>query len=170
MVNRIGTGLGALGLWLFLTWPVDPRTGQLDGGAVAAGLAVALLVAGTCRPPSVFRLGPWLDPRRLFWSLVYAGVLVWEVVLANLDVAYRVLHPRLPIRPGIVKIRTELRSTAARTVLANSITLTPGTLTVELLDGGCLYVHWLNVRSTDPEEARTRIVGRFERVLGRIFE
>ena len=170
MVYRFGAGLVALGLWLLLTWPLDPRTGRLDGGALAVGLVVAVLAAATSRSAAVSRLGPWLDPRRHFWALVYAGALVWEVLLANLDVAYRVLHPRLPIRPGIVRVRTRLRSTAARTVLANSITLTPGTLTVELLDGGFLYVHWLNVSTTDPEEARARIVRRFESILGRIFE
>ena len=55
-------------------------------------------------------------------------------------------------------------------MLANSITLTPGTLTVELLDGGFLYVHWLNVRATDPAGARTGILRRFERILARVFE
>ena len=88
----------------------------------------------------------------------------------NASHAYRILHPRLPIRPGIVKIRTTLRSTTARTVLANAITLTPGTLTVEFVDGGCLYVHWINVRTTDPEEAKERIAGPLERIVQRIFE
>ena len=169
-VNRWRTAPIALGLWLLLTWPLDPHSGRLDGIAVAAGLAVALLVAGTSRPAAPSRLGPWLAPRRYVWALVYAGVFLWHVVLANLDVAYRVLHPRLPIRPGIVKIRTTLQSTAARTLLANSITLTPGTLTVEILDGGCLYVHWLNVRTTDSAEASMRIAARLERILQRIFE
>lgn len=170
MANRWSTGLIALGLWLLLAWPVDPRTGRVDGSALVAGLGVGLLVAAASRPAAGFRLGPWLDPRRSFWVLVYAGVFLWHVVLANLDVAYRVLHPRLPIRPGIVKTRTRLRSRAARTLLANSITLTPGTLTVDLLPDGVLYVHWLHVRATDPEQARERIVARFERILRRIFE
>jgi len=170
MVNRWPTALIAFGLWLLLAWPLDPRTGQPDATAVAAGLAVALLLAGTSRPAALSGLGRWLEPRRYLWSLVFVGVFVWRVVLANLDVAYRILHPRMPIQPGIVKIRTTLQSTAARTLLANSITLTPGTLTVELVDGGCLYVHWLNVSTTDPEEARVRIAEPFERILRRIFE
>ena len=170
VVNRWRTAVIALGLWLLLTWPLDPRTGRLDGGSVAAGLAIALLVAGTSPRAEASRLGRWLEPRRYFWALLYIVVFLWQVLLANLEVAYRVLHPRLPIRPGIVKIRTTLQSTAARTLLANSITLTPGTLTVELLDGGCLYVHWLNVRTTDPEEAARLITKRFERILARIFE
>jgi multicomponent Na+:H+ antiporter subunit E len=170
VVNRWLTALIALGVWLLLTWPLDPRTGRLDGSAVAAGLAVALLVAGTSRPAPALRLGRWLEPRRYVWALVFVGVFLWQVLLANLDVAYRVLHPRLPIRPGIVKIRTALESTTARTLLANAITLTPGTLTVELVDGGWLYVHWLNVRTSDPEEASAQIAETFERILRRIFE
>ncbi len=170
MVNHWRTAVVALGLWLLLAWPVDPHTGRLDGTAVAAGLAVAVLVAGTRRPAPAVRLGRWLEPRRYFWALVFVGVFLWQVLLANLEVAYRILHPRLPIRPGIVKIRTALESTAARTLLANAITLTPGTLTVELVDGGWLYVHWLNVRSTDPVEAGTKIAASLERILGRIFE
>ncbi len=170
MAKRWSNGLIALVLWLLLAWPLDPRTGRPDGAAVVAGLAVALVVAGTSRTGAGSRLGPWLEPRRYFWALVYAGVFLWEVALANLEVAYRVLHPQMPIRPGIVRIRTRLRSLPARTLLANSITLTPGTLTVELLDDGCLYVHWLKVRTTDPDEAGARIAGRFESILRRVFE
>ena len=64
--------------------------------------------------------------------------------------AYRVLNPYLPIKPGIVRIKTSLTSEFAKTILANSITLTPGTLTVEV-DGEDFYVHWINVSSDNPE-------------------
>ena len=169
-MNHWRTAVVALGLWLLLAWPVDPHSGRLDGTAVAAGLAVAVLVAGTRQGAPAVGLGRWLEPRRYFWALVFIGVFLWQVLLANLDVAYRILHLRMPIRPGIVKIRTGLQSTTARILLANAITLTPGTLTVELVDGGWLYVHWLTVRSTDPAEAGAKIAERFERILRRIFE
>ena len=90
-------------------------------------------------------------------------------VRSNLDVAYRVLHPDMPIRPGIVKVRTTLKSEIAKTFLANSITLTPGTLSVDI-DGQDLYVHWINVRGEDPEEHTAEIVKPFEGLLRRIFE
>ncbi|MDJ0869571.1 MAG: Na+/H+ antiporter subunit E [Myxococcota bacterium] len=170
MLDGSGHGLIALGLWLLLAWPVDSHTGQVDASAVVVGLVVALGVSASSGSAAAPRLARWLDPRRYLWAVVYLGVFLWHVVLANLDVAYRVLHPRLPIQPGIVKVRTALRSPAARTLLANSITLTPGTLTVELSREGWLYVHWLNVRATDPEQAHARIGARFERILGRIFE
>ncbi len=169
MASRCRTGLIALGLWLLLSWPLDPHTGQVEGTAVAAGLAVALLVAGTIRPVSASELGLWLNPRCVFWAAVFAVVFLWEVVVASLEVAYRVIHPRLPIRPGIVEFRTSLRSVAARTLLANSITLTPGTLTVDLLDGGTLYVHCLAIDGVDPTGARLRVAERLESILRRIY-
>ena len=89
---------------------------------------------------------------------------------ANLDVVYRALHPAMPIKPGIVKIKTSLKTDSGITALANSITLTPGTLTVDLTDDGFLYVHWINVKSTDVEQATRLIAQRFEWFLKRIFE
>jgi multicomponent Na+:H+ antiporter subunit E len=76
----------------------------------------------------------------------------------------------MPINPGIVKIKTRLKTDAGITALANSITLTPGTLTVDLTDDGFLYVHWINVKSTDTEEATRLIAERFEYFLEKIFE
>ncbi|MCM8757321.1 MAG: Na+/H+ antiporter subunit E, partial [Candidatus Omnitrophica bacterium] len=103
-------------------------------------------------------------------AIYYLPVLFYACLVANLDVAYRVLHPRLPIRPGIVKVKTRLKSKSGRTALANSITLTPGTMSVEVTDDGFLYIHWINVQSRDIEETTRLIVERFERILERIFE
>jgi multicomponent Na+:H+ antiporter subunit E len=74
----------------------------------------------------------------------------------------------MPIRPGIVRIRTKLKSDVGRTTLANCITLTPGTLVVDITEEGDLYVHWIWVRSQDPEAAARLIASRFERILTRI--
>jgi multicomponent Na+:H+ antiporter subunit E len=82
-----------------------------------------------------------------------------------------VIHPSLPVHPGIVKVKTTLTSDTALTFLANSITLTPGTLTVDIdKENGFLYVHWIEVRHKDIEKATKAIVERFERILKRIFE
>jgi multicomponent Na+:H+ antiporter subunit E len=96
---------------------------------------------------------------------------LWECFKANLDVAYRVLHPRLPIHPGIVKVRTKLTTDTALTFLANSITLTPGTMSVDIdKDNGILYIHWIDVKTKDVESATRIIVDRFEKVLKKIFD
>jgi len=87
------------------------------------------------------------------------------------------LHPKMPIKPGIVKIKTSLKTESGITALANSITLTPGTLTVDLADEGqgdsrqtYLYIHWINVKSDDVEEATKYIAWKFEWFLKKIFE
>jgi len=111
---------------------------------------------------------PPIGIKRILYLLVYMIVLFWEVVRANFDVAYRVLHPRMPIRPGIVVIKTSLKSNIAKLILANSITLTPGTFTLDVI-GDELLVHWINVKSEDIDEA-TRMIGRrFEKYLRVIF-
>ncbi len=79
-------------------------------------------------------------------------------------------HPDLPIHPGIVKVKTTLRSEVGLTFLANSLTLKPGTMTVDIdKEKGFLYVHWADVKSQDIEKATDLIVRKFERVLMRIF-
>jgi multicomponent Na+:H+ antiporter subunit E len=82
-----------------------------------------------------------------------------------------VLHPKLPIKPGIVKIKTSLTKDSAITILTNSITLTPGTLTIDVnKEKSEVYVHWIDTESTDTEEATKSIGGRFEKRLTEVFE
>ncbi len=111
----------------------------------------------------------FFQPHRYFWLLVYLVILIWECIKANFDVAYRVLHPAMPIKPGIVKVKLELQSDFARAMLANSITMTPGTIAVDIIDE-YLYVHWIYVSSDDPEEYSRRIAGRFEKYIKKTFE
>ncbi len=99
---------------------------------------------------------------------VYFIVFVLALVKSNLDVAYRVVHPRLPIKPGIVKVKTTLKSRVGRLTLANSITLTPGTLTVDVKDD-ILYIHWINVSGKDINDSTEQIVKGFEKYLEVIF-
>lgn len=150
-------------VWLLLTWTLEVQV-------VIAGLAASIVVALLFHEilPKEHRI--FVSPMRLFWLLVYIPVFFYYVIIANLDVVYRALHPKMPINPGIVKIKTELKTESGITALANSITLTPGTLTVDLTDDGFLYIHWINVKSTDTEEATKHIAQRFEWFLKKIFE
>jgi multicomponent Na+:H+ antiporter subunit E len=111
----------------------------------------------------------FLQPHRYFWFLIYLFIFIWECIKANLDVAYRVLHPAMPIRPGIVKVKTTLKSDFAKTLLANSITMTPGTITVDII-GDDMYIHWIYIRSEDPEVYTKIITGAFEKYIKRIVE
>lgn len=109
--------------------------------------------------------------KRIFWFICYVPLFLWESLKANIDGAYRVIHPDLPINPGIVKVKTMLKSDVGLTFLANSLTLKPGTMTVDIdKENGFLYIHWANVKSQDIDRATELIVRRFERVLKRIFE
>jgi len=149
-------------LWLLLTRSLDPQ--ELIVGAVAA-LLVAALAAGSVRSLTGGR-APLL--KRVAYAIAYVPYLLWQILLANIDVARRVASPRLPISPGIVRVRTKLESPLGRLALTSSITLTPGTLTVEI-DGGDLYIHWIDVTADGIEESTERIVGGFERYLEVIF-
>jgi multicomponent Na+:H+ antiporter subunit E len=146
-----------------LTWSVELQT-------LITGLAVSLLVAFIFHEILPAEHIVLTSPTRIFWLLVYIPVFFYYIIIANLDVVYRALHPKMPIKPGIVKIKTNLKTESGITALANSITLTPGTLTVDLTDDGYLYVHWIYVKSDKIEEATQNIAQRFEYFLMKIFE
>lgn len=147
--------------WLLLSFTREPA--HVVAGLVLSGL-LSLLVAGK---------GPYrewlLNPVRLLWLVLYMPVFAYYCLKANLDVAYRVLHPDVPIRPGIIKVTTELKSKIAKTFLANSITLTLGTLTIDIV-GQDLYIHCIYIETDDPDEQAAQITKRFEPFLKRIFE
>ena len=107
---------------------------------------------------------------RLFWFILYIPILFYYMLIANLDVLYRVIHPKMPINPGIVRVQTKLKSDTARTALANSITLTPGTLTVDITSKGVLYIHCINIAKKNREEFTKKIVTRFENILHKAYE
>ncbi len=162
IARRVALLVLCLGVWLLLVW----STGWQE---LVFGLGAAVLAAiffGNVFPVGLARL---LNPVRWFWLLVYVPVFVWQCLRANVDVALRVLAPGLELRPGIVRIKTSLKSDIARVFLANSITLTPGTMSVELVED-TLYIHWIEVTTDDPDAAAKRIIGPFEFFLKRIFD
>jgi multicomponent Na+:H+ antiporter subunit E len=154
--------LGGFGVWLLLIWNFQPAS--VIAGAVVS--LIAALVFGRELPLVPVRL---LNPLRWFWLLIFIPVFAYQVLKANVDVALRVLSPGLQLKPGIVKIRTTLKSDIARTFLANSITLTPGTMTVDIKDD-VLYIHWIDVTTEDEAAAGRIIKGPFEKLLGRMFD
>ncbi len=165
MKSRVVLLLIAFVIWSLLSWVPDTQH-------LIAGIFVAVLV--TILTGDLFITRPHLlkhPLRYLYFFAYYLPVFLWEVIKANIDVAYRVLHPQLPINPGIVKVKTALKSDTALTFLANSITLTPGTMSVDIdRDKGILYIHWINVKAKDVQEATEIIVQRFEKILEKIFD
>lgn len=164
MRSKIVLFLLAYAVWVLLCW--IPDAAHLVIGVFVAAF-VAFLMGDLF--PSRFRL--LFDVKRYLWALYFIPVFLWECIKANIDVAYRVIHPDLPISPGIVKIKTYLKSDLALTFLANFITLTPGTMCVDInRDKGFLYIHWINVKDKDIEGASKLIMGKFEKILKEIFE
>ena len=148
--------------WLLIT--LSLTLANILMGIVAAG--VTTLLFGKY---FVTRVRLFLEPKRYAWLVVYIFIFLWECIKANFDVAYRVLHPAMPIKPGIVKVKLGIKTDLARTMLANSITMTPGTIAVDVV-GDVMYVHWIYVSSEDPEEYTHKVSGRFEKYIQKIFE
>jgi len=157
-----------LNLWLtlMLIWVI--ANGTLARDTLIAGVvisaAIALAFASFARVYSVIR---W-SPKVIFYYLLYLGVFLIELTKANLNVMRLVFSPRIEIEPGIVEIKTKLKSPIGRLALANSITLTPGTLVVDIKDDS-LFIHWINVSATDPVAATEEISARFEKYLKVVY-
>jgi len=121
---------------LFLIWSglVFPISGQeiMVGGALS--FLISLLVAIRMKDRKTFKLSG------IFSMIKFIFIFAIELVKANFAIAKIVLNPKLPISPKIVKIKTDINSKVARVFLANSITLTPGTLSIDLEDE-YLYIH-----------------------------
>lgn len=162
-MSRVIYFIIALAFWVLLTLPLDRE--HLIAGVVVCGITA--MAFGKTR---IIQPRKFLQPLRYGWAVVYVVVLLWECIKANFDVAYRVLHPAMPIHPGIVKTRTSLKTDIARACLANSVTMTPGTISVDMDGEGEFYIHWINVRTQDEGRAKEIIFERFEKILRRVFE
>lgn len=129
-------------VFYFLVWVIF--NGQITLEITFFGLAVAAVVyAFTCR------FLDWSPAKDLILIkkggrlLAYVGLLIWEIIKANMAMIRMTVAPDIEPDPVIVKIHTKLQSKTARVLLANSITLTPGTITVSLEDDE-LMVHCLD--------------------------
>ena len=133
------------GFWVALS-------GKLDAFHLSIGLLTAFAVAlGTRKlyrlPPQPMPADDFVrTPLRLVQFASYAVWLVVQIFRSALEVATLVLHPRLPIAPRVVRITDELPHPIARLALAHSITLTPGTVTIECDDEG-MEVHALDAKA-----------------------
>jgi len=154
-------------LILFIIWFLYNNT--LDSFVIIVGIVLSffasLILCSKCDLFSEIKF----TPAAFFYSIIYLFVFLGELIKSNLDVAKRVLTPSLPINPGIVEVKTKLTSKMARMLLANSITLTPGTLTVDIIDD-TLFIHWIDVKSDNIENATKLIVSKFEKYLSKIYD
>lgn len=143
---------------LAVMWAVMHR--RLDVADLLVGYVVAIGVIWVCRDFWTERV----TIRRAGTMLRLLGTFLKELVIANLQVAWIVVHPRMPIRPALIVLPLDLRDDLQITALATLITLTPGTLTVDVApDRSALHVHCLAV--DDPDAVRAQIKRQFERPL-----
>jgi multicomponent Na+:H+ antiporter subunit E len=109
-----------------------------------------------------------MSPLQLYHFVLYTGVFFRELVEANIAVMRYVYAPRIRIRPGILRARTRLRSPIGRLALANSVTLTPGSLVLDT-DEDALVVHCLDLTDADREKVAEAIVRPVEKHLEKVF-
>lgn len=141
--------------WILLTFSISPDE-------LLLGAAVSLIVTYISREFLFTKTrGRALQPRRWLNAGGYFIIFVWEEIVAHLDLGYRIITGR--INPSIIKIKADLDTDIGRTMVGNSITLTPGTLTVRI-GGKNLFVHMISFKKDH------NVGKRFEWLATRVFE
>jgi multicomponent Na+:H+ antiporter subunit E len=165
---RLKTPGGFFWLWGLLTFIWIAANSAFAVELLLTGVLISAVLSYIFTRNSVVWKDVRFTPSRLYQFFLYMCVFMVEIVRANIKMMRYVYAPRININPGIVRIKTRLKTPVGRLALANSIALTPGSLVVEI-DGDDLFVHWLDVETTDTDEATRRIAGPFEEYLERAF-
>ena len=153
---------GILFVTLMLFWLM--LNSRLEADILIVGSIISLAITLLYRNGLSFFTEFRFTPAAFVAGFRYYGYFFKELFKSNLTLAAIVLSPSLPVNPAIIKVRTKLKSRMGRLMLANSITLTPGTLTVEM-EGEWLYIHCVTLESADLEEATAQIISGFESYL-----
>lgn len=132
------------------------------------GVVVTLILSWVIKEYLDFSFGINFPAQVFKFVFIYIPYFLIQLVKANIDVMLIVLDPSLPIAPGFVKLDTELKNDYAKLILANSITLTPGTLSIDV-DEENVFIHWINLTGNTKEEEKENVFGKFEEILGGIF-
>lgn len=157
MLNFIFTFISMFFIWTALSYPLSNQ--EIIYGTILSFLLSILAVVYN-KDKKQFKF------KSLFYLIKYFFVFLVELIKANLNMARIVLTPSLPISPKVIKVKTSLTSPIAKAILANSITLTPGTISVELVEDE-IFIHAVegdNVQN--PEDLK----GPFEKILKEAFE
>ena len=158
--------------WMLLVWSVAPRE-------LILGVVIAAIVSAFTSKFLIHNQAFYLyNPVRLIILIFYLVIIfMWEVIKANLSMAAIVFSRNLKdYKPGIIRVPAGEKpaSTYGMALLSNCITLTPGTITLDVAedeDGkNYYYIHWINVTETDREKAGDAIKGTMEKWIGRIWK
>ena len=108
--------------------------------------------------------------KKFLYILMFIPVFFYEAFMAALKVSKHAFEKEPSFSPGIIKVKTSLRNVTALTILANLITLTPGTLTLDFdMREKAFFIHWIDVTTVEEAEARKQVIERFENWLEVIF-
>ena len=166
------TSLLAFIFWVFFVIQ-DINLLDMDSQEVIAGLVVSVIIGYFTSILFIKEDGFWIFKRgRLFKLIAYIPFYFIALVKANIDVARRALSPKLRINPGIVKIKTDIKSDYGLALLANSITLTPGTIVMDIFEedsNNYMYVHWIDIETEAIDKAGVIIKDDFEKRIRGIF-
>lgn len=159
---------GFFWLWLLLTFVWIAISSSLAIESIATGVLISATLAYVFARKFEVWGGISFSPQRLYHFILYTLVFVVELVRANITMMRYVYAPRIDVDPGVVTVKTGLKSPIGRLALANSISLTPGSLVLDIRKDG-LTVHCLDMRTVDPDDASGTIAGPFEKHLERSF-
>jgi len=144
---------------LFFMWLI--LTGNFQIANIFVGLIVAFSISALYI--KLFEQESF-SPINPYWLGVYILVLIKQLIISNIQIAIRTLSPDMKLSPAIVAVKTELQNDWKKLLLANSITLTPGTLTLDVKDN-IFYIHVIEFRDGDSKDAITK---EFENIIAKI--
>jgi multicomponent Na+:H+ antiporter subunit E len=155
-------------LWLLLwaVWLIANASWSVEIVLIGGLLSLLVALIFTLQSDSWRSIN--LKPQGIYHFIAYTAVFLRELVLANINVMRLVFSPRIDIQPGVIRIDTKLRSPIGRLALANSISLTPGSLVLDV-ENDTLVVHWLDLQTLNREEASQIIAGPYENHLEQVF-
>lgn len=165
MKGRLVLFVIAFIVWGLLRFPLDMQH-------IGVGLVVALVVAILAGDLFTQRPRLFLEPKRYFWFICYIFVFCWEWLKANISITLRLVLPSVPLNPAIIEIETALKTEIALTFLANTLTLTLGTISIDVDNKtNTIYLHCLQAQDGKTLDKRSRVaLERFEAILKNIFE
>ncbi|KUK81138.1 MULTISPECIES: Na+/H+ antiporter subunit E [Petrotoga] len=161
MKKFVSTFVVLLVIWLFMT--------SFNLSEFIVGLLVSIVLAGVISRLVDYEFDFSVVYKVPLFVIVYVPFFVCKMFLSNIDVARRVLTPKIPLNPGFVKIPVDLKGDVGKLTLANSVTLTPGTLSVDADDEN-LYIHWIDIKGENEKDYKKHVTATFEKILGRIYK
>lgn len=162
MINKLVLFILSFFVWIFLRYPPDWQH-------ISIGLAVSFIVAVLCG--NLFTAKPklFLQPVRYFWFMYFVIVSAYECFTASIAIALRLVKKNIPLNPGIIELKTSLRTETGLMLLANTITLTKA-ITVDVdKQNNLICIHCIDLKQTTKTEMQKYIEGK-EKILAKIFE